>query len=190
MKHISQVIAIVVCVILLTISTCAQDNTALPANWTTETPVAWLNAQVTAEAPVIAPDAPADVAPVKEGDAYAIALDALVSVILAIVNTSGGAVVIGLGIWKFAPAVVTVIEALAKLTPRKDDDLAAARLRAELERLGVIPALVTVKPLKEVTVSSTFGRVSDEINNPPYTVTSSAIASDKTYTTILPGSEG
>lgn len=164
MRRISQVIAILACVILLTLSTGAQDNTALPTDWTTETPVAWLNAQVTAEAPVIAPDAPADVAPVEEGDAYAIALDALVSVILAIVNTSGGAVVIGLGIWKFAPAVVTVIEALAKLTPRKDDDLAVAKLRAELERLGVIDPPVTVKPLPNTGTSFT--------------------------TNILPGSEG
>ena len=164
MRRISQVIAILACVILLTVSTGAQEATALPTNWTTETPIAWMNTQVTAEAPVIAPDAPADVVPSEERDAYAIALDALVSVILGIVNTSGGAIVIGLGIWKFAPIVLAIAEFLTKLTPRTDDDAAVARLRTELERAGVIQPTVTVKPLPDSGTSFT--------------------------TNILPGSEG
>ena len=165
MRRISQFIAILACVILLTVSTGAQEATALPTNWTTETPIAWMNTQVTAEAPVIAPQAPADVVPDSEGgDAYAIALDALVSVILGIVNTSGGAIVIGLGIWKFAPIVLAIAEFLTKLTPRTDDDAAVARLRTELERAGVIQPTVTVKPLPDSGTSFT--------------------------TNILPGSEG
>lgn len=165
MRRISQVIAILSCVILLTISTGAQEATALPTNWTTETPIAWMNAQVTAEAPVIALQTPADVeTETADGDAYAIALDALVSVVLGIVNTAGGAVVIGLGIWKFAPIVLAIAEFLAKLTPRTDDDAAVARLRTELERAGVIQPAVTVKPIPDTST---------------------------TYTTnILPGSEG
>ncbi|MBK8139536.1 MAG: PKD domain-containing protein, partial [Chloroflexi bacterium] len=144
MRHISQVIAIAICVIGLTSIATAQDNTALPTDWTTETPIAWLNAQAT---PDLAPQAPAVNEPPAEGsDAYAIALDALVSVILGVVNTTGGAVVVGLGIWKFAPIVLAIAEFLTKLTPRTDDDAAVARLRTELERAGIIPITPTVTP--------------------------------------------
>lgn len=148
MRRITQLIAILACVILLTVSAEAQDATALPTNWTTETPIAWLNAQVTPPASEIAvEDAPISTPQADgEGDAYAIALDALVSVILGIVNTAGGAVVVGLGIWKFAPIVLAIAEFLTKLTPRTDDDAAVARLRSELERAGVIQPTVTVKP--------------------------------------------
>lgn len=163
MRHISQVIAIAICVIGLTSIATAQDNTALPTDWTTETPIAWLNAQAT---PDLAPQAPAVNEPAAEGgDAYAIALDALVSVILGVVNTTGGAVVVGLGIWKFAPIVLAIAEFLTKLTPRTDDDMAVARLRTELERAGIIPITPTVTP--------------------------TATSVSTTYTTnILPGSEG
>ena len=93
MRHISQVIAIAICVIGLTSIATAQDNTALPTDWTTETPIAWLNAQAT---PDLAPQAPAvNEPPAEGGDAYAIALEALVSVILGVVNTTGGAVYVG-----------------------------------------------------------------------------------------------
>lgn len=155
MRHISQLIAIAICVILLTVSTGAQEATALPTNWTTETPIAWMNTQVTAEAPAV------DTPPAESGDAYAIALDALVSVILGIVNTTGGAVVVGLGIWKFAPAMIVIIEALAKLTPRKDDDAAVARLRTVLEDAGLLDRTITVKPPVENTVTYTTNILPD-----------------------------
>ena len=122
-----------------------------------------LNAQAT---PDLAPQAPAvNEPPAEGGDAYAIALEALVSVILGVVNTTGGAVVVGLGIWKFAPIVLAIAEFLTKLTPRTDDDMAVARLRTELERAGIIPITPTVTP--------------------------TATSVSTTYTTnILPGSEG
>lgn len=146
MTRISQLIAILACVILLTVTTGAQDATALPTQWTTETPIAWQNAQATPEGVTVAPQAPAEDAPTEADDAYAIALNALVNVILGIVNTTGGAVVIGLGIWKFAPIVLAIAEFLAKLTPRTDDDAAVARLRTELERAGLLPIAPTVTP--------------------------------------------
>ena len=162
MKYISQVIAIAICVIGLTSIATAQDATALPTQWTTETPIAWQNAQAT---PSVAPQAPAaNESPAEGGDAYAIALDALVSVILGVVNTTGGAVVIGLGIWKFAPIVIAIAEFLAKLTPRRDDDAAVARLRTVLEDAGLLERAVTVKPPLDAGASYT--------------------------TNILPGSEG
>lgn len=149
MTRISQFITIAICVILLTVNTGAQDATALPTQWTTETPIAWQNAQATPIAGIDAPQAPQTDVPADGEDAYAIALNALVSVILGIVNTTGGAVVIGLGIWKFAPIVLAIAEFLAKLTPRTDDDAAVARLRAELERAGLLTPTVTVKPIQE-----------------------------------------
>ena len=153
MHRISQVIAIAICVIGLTSIATAQDNTALPTDWTTETPIAWLNAQAT---PDLAPQAPAvNEPPAEGGDAYAIALEALVSVILGVVNTTGGAVVVGLGIWKFAPIVLAIAEFLTKLTPRTDDDMAVARLRAELERAGLLSVTTTVQPIPPADYSAT-----------------------------------
>lgn len=69
-------------------------------------------------------------------DAYSTALNALIAVTLAILGS--GVAVTGLAIWKFAPVVLAILEFLARLTPRTDDDAAVATLRAELERLGLL----------------------------------------------------
>ena len=127
--------------------TAAGQATALPAEWNEATPIPWLNQQaaLTAQAPVdvtVAEAAPVEapvvvtVAQTDVHDAYSTALNALIAVTLAILGA--GVAVTGLAIWKFAPVVLAILEFLARLTPRADDDAAVATLRAELERLGLL----------------------------------------------------
>lgn len=71
-------------------------------------------------------------------DAYGTAISAIVAIAIAVVGAVAG--VSGLAIWKFAPVVVALLEFLARLTARVDDDAAVAKLRAELERRGILPS--------------------------------------------------
>ena len=155
---------------LIGLTVTAQGQaTAMPADWNESTPVWWMNQQaeatdyaLTPPAPEVTPeptaapasavtvniemppDNPAPVSPeTPVSDAYDTALNALIAVLLSIIG--GGVAVTSLAIWKFAPIVLAVLEFLAKLTPRTDDDAAIAALRAELERLGLLQGVVTMQ---------------------------------------------
>ncbi len=125
----------------------ASARTAEPTIGPTDAPTVTPPTPETTPEPVVAPvvvniEMPTQPAPVVTDvtepleDAYSTALNALIAVVLAILGS--GVAIAGMAIWKFAPVVLAVLEFLAKLTPRTDDDAAVARLRQALTDLGVV----------------------------------------------------